>query len=231
MAIKTIYTALLILLISPHVWGAKPISIDDFEKITNEDDRRIIIDQAPPEQKEELKKLDLHMGMLSRWGGETGFKIHKETCITRVRGLGCLENVFAAYLNIRESYIAGVMITNEKAGTPLEQRQEIERTLREEEKAVNTESATVHSLVYSLAASPNALALNKSACKLADALSNRTVTNGSAPYHLITKEERIEADQQMHQIYDKLQKLPKLTPAQLQSEYNAFTDQQVAQWQ
>jgi hypothetical protein len=124
---------LLIFVILPHAWGADQVSIEDFKRITNPDERRTIIRQAPPEQREELKKIDLHLALLARWGGEDGFKATKETCIVRARGLGSLEDIFGVEGQIWTGYASGVLTADDKAGMPPEKRMDVEKKLTEEE--------------------------------------------------------------------------------------------------
>jgi hypothetical protein len=225
---KTLRGIFFVLLFAARVAGADPISIGEFKKITNADERRKLIDQAPSGQKEELERIDLHLALLARWGGEAGFKTHKEACIARARGFVCLVPIFDAYVNIRSSYMAGVLITDEKAGMKLEQLQEVEKKLTEENRSVEKWVSTVDSLVFNLAVSPEALELEKRAEKMIEKLSSRTITDGSTPFRLITKEERMEVDRQMKQIYEEIKKLPKLTPEQAQREYDAFPDEKVS---
>jgi hypothetical protein len=226
---KTIYTVLLILLLISHGWAANQVSIDEFKKITDPDERRTIIRHAPPEQREELKKIDLHLALLARWGGEEGYKAAKETCIVRARGLGSLEDIFGVEGQIWTGYVSGVLTADDKAGMPPEKRMDVEKKLTEEEDVRSKRFPIIHSLVYSIAASPEALDLDKRAGELGDKLSARISWDGKSPYQPITKEEWTEVGKQVDQIFEEMQKLPKLTPEQVQKEYDAFTDLQMVQ--
>jgi hypothetical protein len=227
MAMKMTYTVLLFLLLLPRIWGADQVSIEEFKKITNEDDRRMIIAKAPPDQKAELKQIDLHMALLARWGGDAGFRAHKESFVARARGLGALEFIFGFQVDLWGSYFAGLTAANEKAGMTNGQQEEAEKRITEEEAAFHKRFENVHSLVFNMAASPEALALSKEAGELGDKLSERFSRNGSNP---VTKDELTQINKQMAQIFDEMSKLPKLTPEQLQKEYDSVTDEQVAQW-
>jgi hypothetical protein len=228
---KTIYSIFLALLILPHVRGTEPVSIEKFEKITDASERAKLIDQAPPEQKEKLKSIDsLHQGLLLRWGGEAGLKTAKESLAVKARGLGSLEDLFKMQTGIWGSYIGGALATNEKeGGTNNQQNAELKKAT-EEEDAIEKRLPIVHTLVFNMAASPQALELNKRAEQFRQKLSKRLMTDGSAPCLPITNEERVEVNRRMDQFFTEMQNLPKLTPEQAQKECDAISDEKVPPW-
>jgi hypothetical protein len=136
---KTIYTILLVLLILPRTWGADQVFIDEFKKISNGDERLKMIDQAPPEQRDELKKIDLHLRLLDRCEGEAGLKAARESQVAGARGVGCLQLIFGIQMQIWDSYIGGALIAAEKAGmTPAQQADVVKVLTEEKEHAVGS---------------------------------------------------------------------------------------------
>jgi hypothetical protein len=91
---KTGRKPFLILLSLFSTRGAEAISTEEFSRIRDEGQRTYIIEHAPQEQKEELKKIDLHLALLARFGGEGGLKAARESKVARARGPGSLEGVF-----------------------------------------------------------------------------------------------------------------------------------------
>lgn len=231
MAMKIIISVLLTILISSHVLVGDTVSIESFKQITDPLERGKLIDQAPPEQKQELEQINLHLALVAKWGGEAGFRTHKETCIAHARGVGALEAVFGEYNNFWNAYVGSMIQAREGPGMKPEQRREIEDELmKEEDSAVGRQVRAIHSLVYQLAPTPAALELSKRAGALGNQLEKRSTWDGSAPYQPITTEERRGVDREMDQIFDQIGRLPKLTPDQLQKEYNAFTDLDIVKW-
>jgi hypothetical protein len=228
---KTVYLVLSIVVLVSRGYAAGTISIDDFKKITNEDQRRLIIDQAPPNEKAELQAIDLHLGLLAGWGGDSGLRNHKETCIIKARGLIALEAVFGEYNNFWGGYASAMISADKRPGMkPEQQKKIVKKWVKEELLAVGNRIKDIHSLVYHLAPTPAALELCNRAGALADQLAKRDTWDGSAPYQPITTEERKGIDEKIDQILDELHRLPKLTPEQLQKEYDAFTDLDIVKW-
>jgi hypothetical protein len=50
--------------------ATEKISIDEFKKIRSSSDRREVIEKAPPEQRAELRKIDVHLMLISIYGEE-----------------------------------------------------------------------------------------------------------------------------------------------------------------
>jgi hypothetical protein len=221
---KRIYFILLLFLVAIDVQGSGLVSIEDFKKVTREDERQAIIRQAPPEQKEVLTKIDLHLSLVQDLGGEAQLKRFKEGCVSRARGFVGIEGLFNEYIMVFGSYANGVMDANKAAGMPVVQQREVEMKLSQGEDAIRK---NVDTLLFNLAASPEALELNRRANALAIKLNDRTTVTDSNPFHPITTEERKQVDKQMDQIFSELERLPKLTPEEAQKEYDAFTEEQV----
>lgn len=228
---KIRYGIFLVLLVLPRVQGTEPVSIEKFEKITDESERAKLIDQAPTGQKEELQKIDsLHQGLLLRWGGEAGLRAAKESLAVHERGLQRLENLFNLQINVWGSYIGGVLAANENAGIAIGQQTVAVKKATEEEDAIEKRLPIIHTLIFNLAASPQALELNKRAGQFGQELSRRLMTDGTVPCRPITNDERMEVNRRMDQIYGKMQKLPRLTAEQAQKECDAITDDKVPPW-
>ncbi len=225
---KTLYIILLVLFVLPQAWADDQISVEQFKQLTLPEQEKIL-NQSPSEIKPELRKVYEHIYVLAQFGGETRFRNQKEVRIVRARGFTCLEMLCDEYMTFWSAYMGRVMVLNEKAGMPLAQQQKAEIELRKEEDVVRRRVSNVHSLVYTLAPTPAALELEKRAEILNDKLLKRLTGDVSTPYRPITIEERKDADKQIAEIYSKLQTLPKLTPDQMQKEYDAFTDEQFMQ--
>jgi hypothetical protein len=224
---KTTYLALLTIFILPRSWGDQPISIDEFKKIPDIRERWKIIEQASPDQKEELKKAELHLDLLRQFGGEAALKTAKESGVAQARGLGELEDIFQRQRQLWDVYIGSILDTNRKSGMIHEKRGEIEEELGKEEDPIINRLPIVHALVFNMAASLQALELEKKAEQLDDQLTKRVTTDDSTPYRAVTKEERMDIDKQIDQIFDEMKTLPTLPPEQVQNEYNDFPEQKL----
>jgi len=224
---KTTCRMLLFLIAGFAAQGVEPISIEEFKKIPSEVERAKIIEQAPPEQKEELWKLSVHLERARAWGGEAGLKGARERAMLGARGLGNLGTLFSQQINVWQVYIGGVEEANEKAGKTKQELAEIEKKLMAEEEALSKRLPIVDSLLLHLAASPRALELNKEADKLADEMFKKTSTDGITPFHPITTEERMAFDKRVEQIFQEIKRLPKLSPQQVQKEFDATTEDKV----
>jgi len=206
------------------------VSIDQFKTITDADQRRKIIDQAPPEQRDELNKIDFHMRMVASVGGEAGFKAVKESSIAKARGFTDLEDVFTTQTQIWDDYMAGVDDANRKSGMTHKQTQEAWTKMQVERNVINNRLSAVHSLVASLAPSLQAFELEKKAERVNQDMRNRFGPEGSSPKKRVTKEERQDFDKRMDEIYTELKAMPRLPPEQAQKEYDAFPDEKVRPW-
>ncbi len=227
---KLIYSILLVLFILPHSWGVDLVSIDQFKTITDADQRRKIINQAAPEQREELNKIDLHMRMVASVGGEAGFKAVKESSVAKARGFTDLEEIFGIQTQVWNDNMAGVYDSDHASTMTHDQMSEAERKREQELVALCSRLTTIHSLVFNLAPTSQAFDLEKKAEKFDEYLHQNFSPYNSARKQRVTKQERLEVDKQMDEIYAELQSLPKLTPEQAQKEYDAFPDEKVRPW-
>jgi len=209
------------------------ISIDDFKKIPNEAERTRLINQASPEEKKKLMKVERHLRLLGLYGGEAGLKFEKESQTSKARGLGSLEDVFQQQRMIWETYVGNVSTAKESTGMTPEKIADIEKHLMEEKQVIDKRLPVVHSLVFNTAASSQALELEKRAEKLSalgTSLSTQTILSGNATItvsHPITRAERREFDKQANQIFEEMQKLPMLPPGEAQKEYNEFPEEKM----
>jgi hypothetical protein len=223
---KIIYIVLLILLILPNAWAGDSISIDDFKKIKDPVEREKFIDQAPPEQRDELKKIDRHLRLVSSLGGEAALKVVKEKAVERARGLVMLENVFATQTELWDGYMGDFLNANYKSIATHGQSSAEWNELKQERSLIgNRLFNVVHPLVFNLAPSPQALALEKKAESLNQYMWDNFPPSDSTKH--ITKEQLTEVDKQMDQIFEEMQKLPKLTPEQAQKEYDEFPEEKI----
>jgi hypothetical protein len=227
---KIIYGSLLIVVLLGCTAGAQQVSVEDFKKIKDVSERWKIVEHAPPEQRQELEKIHTHLMMAEEWGGEDRFRARKETAIAKARGFPRLELVFHQYDTFWGMYISDTMVAKENVGMKPQQLQEAEMQLRKEGDAVDKQVSDVHALVYNLAPTPAALALEKRAEDLSDKFAKRMTWDGVGPnnYQPITINERKGMDQQMNEIYAELQALPKLPSDQVQKESDAMTDDDLA---
>lgn len=228
---KTAFTILAILLLLLPVRGSDVVSADQFKNIADSEERERIIKQAPPAQKEELLRIDHHLWLLRRYNGEEGLKTAKESYVARARGLGVLEAVFLTQDVLWSQYIASVIKDNKKVGMQREQLIETIKNLDKELGPIRSRQAVVHSLVFNLAPSPAALDLEKKVEKLDESLCDRFSLNGGADGHpikpWIRRQQLDETDKQFDQIFEQLKRLPKLTPAQAQKEYDEFPEEKM----
>lgn len=217
---------ILIFLVLSRALAENPVSIDEF-KLMQPVDREKVIEQAPEEQKDELKKIHLHLNLLARWRGEEGLKIAKETQAAKQRGFGNLLMLFAVHSQVWDNYVGAIIAANEKAGMARAQQIAAAEELFSEKESVTKRLPSIHLLILNMAASPEAVALDKQAGQLAEQWSLRMLANGSHPYRPITKTERMEMDQQAGQILEEIMKLPKLSSEEVQKEVDAITDDKV----
>jgi hypothetical protein len=227
---KFLFIILLVFLSLPHTWGADTVSIDQFKTIADADQRRKIIDQAPPEQRGELNKIDLHMRMAASVGGEAGFKAVKEISVAKARGFADLEEIFSIQTQIWDDYMAGVYDADQKSGVTHNQLVEAAKKGAADQAAMDNRLSIVHSLVFNLAPSPQAFELEKKAEKLDQYFHQNFSPYNSARKERVTKKEWFAVENQINGIYAELQALPKLTPEQAQKEYDSFPDEKVRPW-
>jgi len=230
---KTTYSLVLIFLILRSALWADSVSIDDFKKM-NGMDREKAIQQAPPEQKEELKKIDLHLLLVRGAGGEAGLKAQKERVAIRVRGLQDLEGILIRQTQLWDSYVNRLSNDNEKARIPHEKQVEVEKKLLADGEALRARIPIVHAIIVQIAPSPSALELEKRIEKFDKDLADRfglSGWNGVGPKPpLATKAEWDKAANQINEFIEEMKALPKLTPEQAQKEYDAVTDDKVRPW-
>jgi hypothetical protein len=221
-----IYPISLFLLILPRTWAVDAVSIDEFKKM-NQMDREKTIEQAPAEQKGELRKIDIHISLLARWRGEEGLKIAKETQAAKFRGLGNLMMLFTVQSQVWDHYVGAIVEANGKSKMPHAAQIASVEKLFAERDAIRKRLPDIQSLIFTVAASPGALALDKRAKDLAEQWTKRMIWNGESPRSPITKEERFAMDQQADQILEEMKTLSKLTSDDAQKELDAVTDDKV----
>ena len=222
---KITYCSLLILFLLLPTWGADSISIENFKKL-NPTERDEALQKAPPEQKEELKRIHIHLSLLERWGGEAEFKTEKESWISGSRGLGAFEGIFDMYSRISDIYVSTAWEALEKSGISSGQRLAAEKKLDAGRQAIRNRLPVVHALVYKMKASPEALALNKKAEQLCMELSEKYKV-GTSPHHTITKDDVTVVGRQADRFFEEMKKLPTMSPEELQKEYDAFPDEKM----
>ena len=223
-----------IVVVLTPVRGANSISIDAFKIITSYEERDKLIDQAPPERQNELIKIDHHLRLLSHFGGEAKLKYEKERQVSLARGFEFMEELFSSYAHIWDGYIAATMEKSKKEGNTHDQLVRKEKELDKEQRNIYNRVSIAHSIIFNMAASPQALELEKKAEVLLQDWQARLINNritmdgpGPHPHRPITKEERIEVDKQIDKVFEEMKKLPALTPEQAQKEYNDFPEERI----
>ena len=224
---RAIYYYLVILLTLSSAWGAEGISIEEFKKIASPDKRMEIIDRAPPEQKEELKKITIHLELVQSWGGEAGLEAAREREVIGARGLDRLGAIFSQQTMMWQSWIVRVGEANEDAGMAKKEIVKIEKKLMAQVDLLVRRLPIIHTMLLRMAPSPRALELETEAKKLSNEMSQRESTDGITPFHPITKQERVEFDKRIETIFQEMKRLPKLTPEQVRRELDAMTDDKV----
>jgi hypothetical protein len=225
---KLVYSFLIIILILTPARADNFISVAQFQRITDPVERQKAIDQASPEQRDQLKQIDRHLRLLAGLGGEVGLKTVKERSVERSRGLLILENVFRTQTQIWDNYASGLYEEMQKSPAKKDHLLEEQNDTEKERMIINNRYFNlVHPLVFRLALSPQALDLEKTAEKLNDDMYKRLVVNGSTAKQAVTKQELSAFDTRVDEIYAQLEALPKLTPEQAQKEYDDFPEQDV----
>ena len=223
---QTLYCVTFFLLLLPTL-QADPVSIEQFKKIGNPDDRMTIIERAPPEQQAELRRINLHIENLRIYGGEAGVTRAKENQAAKARGLGALEDLFSLEYTFRESYSSCVDTANEIAGMTKDEQVETATKLYVEDQVITKRRLAASSMIAHLAASPQAIELEARTQKvngLIDSIQSKANANAGPSFHPITKEERTSVNQQVDQIYEQATKLPMLSPEQFKKEVDAVPE-------
>ena len=196
------------------------VSIERFKKITDPDERERIVAQAPPQQREELASLDKYL-MLTAHDKATGSQVWKESAIIKLRGFKHLEELFFLRGSMWLIHLGETLQADLDAGVSLQKRQEVERRGRRKTDAFGALVPQVHSLVYHLAATPQALRLEKQAEALCAEIESQTVNTPGLPTPPpLTDRERRELSRQVDRIFAEMKRLPTLTSAQLWKEYD-----------
>ena len=109
------------LMISPliffgHGCLAAPVSVEDFSKIASGVERIKLIEQAPPEQREKLEAINMHLNLLSAHGGEEGLKKAKMDLLVDKRGLGGFSNAFWMQMQAWGVFYTDTIEASRKAG-------------------------------------------------------------------------------------------------------------------
>jgi hypothetical protein len=219
-----------------RVRGAEPISIEKFKLLKYHGERQTLIDQAPPEQKQELKNIDLHLALLDVWGSEEGLKKARESQVAKARGFGAMEGLFIAQVQLwgQHVYDTETLTSHRAAGSSPRDREAEVVVLKEKLKNLTEKRLPlVHKMIFNLAPSPAALNLEKQVEGLLSALHDQyhlgRIHPGQTPV-VITKEELDQVDKKVDQILAQIEKLPTLTPEQVKKELEDFTDDKVRPW-
>lgn len=198
--------------------AAPSISLQKFEKL-NEDEREQAILKAPANEKEELLKAHIHISLLEQFRGEKGLSYKKELAATQKRGFLAVEALFYTQYRYWASYNASLAEPSARVGMTVEEQQ----TLRASYAAMLKRRPVVHDLAFRLAASPAALILEKRIEALNTEWKDKLDLILSKKRE-VTKEELDEVDSQANEVFEELNKLPKLTPEQAQKEYDEFPE-------
>lgn len=226
---KTFYSILFLLTLLAISKGADPISIDEFKKMKYPDQVKAF-DAAPPEMKAKLLNIFAHSYLLQSLGGEEQLKNEKETRIIEERGLLWLEMFYETQDDLWQVYAGAAISASQRSGMPLEKQAEVQKQLNEESDAINKQFHEVHQLVFRVAASPQALELAKKVETRVDEIRKTYNIGQATPQIPITKEQITDLDKEADQLLEEIKKLPRLTPAQAQKEYDAFPDSKVPKW-
>ena len=224
---KTKYFILLALLIALRVWGADPISIEEFKKMSPMEQTQAI-SQAPADQKRVLLKIKIHQDLVDRYRGEDGLRREIESDVAATRGLAYIEGLFGIYAQIWNQYLGDVWMANQKAGMTQEQIEAVEEKVRkEQDDAVVKRLPIVHSLAFHMAASPKALEFEKRAEQLSNDLVKEYLSDMSMSRPPIARGELMKLKKQMDQIFEEIKQLPALLPGQAEKEYNEFPEEKI----
>ncbi len=227
---KRIHHFLLSILLTPLICVGEPVPVETFDKL-DEKGRQKVIDQAPPSQKEEFKKIDWHLHLVRYWGGEEALKTAKESNVARARGLGWIEGPVVNLKQLWQSYegdkIAGGATKGLKGKALVDAEQSLADVQMTKMKALDARQKLVHSLVFHLAPTPQAFALNEQAEKLCQAISKRVMLQGVPTRQNITDQERATFERLVDEFLSALQKLTTLPDVVVQREYEAFPEDKI----
>ena len=207
-----------------HSLGDNAVSIEQFKQIKSADERLEIIRHAPKEQQAELIKISQHLGLVERNGGgkvgETVVDALKRRAVVEARGFPQLAALPNDYNNVWQNYIWTVRDADTAAGKTTAQVETTQLKLIEEQKDENKRVAVMDNLVFTLAPTPKALELEKRAQALRVQNLRRIDTPDASSKHKVKKEDVLSVKKQLDQILEDLKKLPALSAAQVQKEYD-----------
>ena len=211
-----------------QAWASTPVNIDEFKKIDSSLRRDQIISQAPPEQKEELIRIDTHLLLMQKYG-EQGLEGFKRSELAKSRGFFDLEALYGLYWSLWDRYIIRIVEANENTHMAVEQRSAIGEKLQHEQSADAKRFEIIPLLLYHLTPSTQALQLEKKAHALRIEFARETGEDGFPQQSLpaITRARLTEAGQQMDQIVAELRTLPTLSSEQLQKEHDDFHEEEL----
>ena len=218
-----------ICLILASAKATEPISVEEFKKTADYMKRQELIEKAPPEQQDQLRKIDEHILLANSWGGEAALQHRKESDAARARGLRRMEAAFTSYSATWVQYIAGVMFANKKTDMSVDRQVQILKDLDEEKAThVNNRFSLVHSLVVNMAPSPEALALEKKMEEYEEQLREQYEIEGrKGDKPFITKEQREAVDRQFDEFLEAMEKMPKLSPEKVQKEVDEVPEERI----
>jgi len=208
--------------------AAYSISVEDFKKL-GYSARVEAIDNAAAEQKDELKRIHVHLQLVAKLGGEEEVRRQKETLVTADRGFPAIENLFATQVNYWENYVVGVESVYRKAGAIDKELTVVMNDLgKKVDDLVKRRVITVHSLAFNLAPSPEAQNFERKVENLGRQLEEKFAQTVSVPRSYVTKDQLKAVDEQVDRVFAELKELPKLGPAEVQREYDAYPEEKVA---
>jgi hypothetical protein len=207
--------------------AADMISVDEFKRLGRAE-RLKAIEGAPPEQREELGRINVHLKLLSMYGGEEGVRRKREELVTAARGFSSLELLFATQVNYLESYELGEERIYQKGGVTGDKLTAAMLELENKvETLVKREKFTVHSLAFSLAPSPEALEFETKVEALNKRLDRELNQIVSVPGRYVTKSQLMAVDEQVDRVFGELKALPKLSADEVQREFDAYPEEKI----
>ena len=215
MKVRNVLLAVLVVLL--QCLRADAISIEEFKKMDPGEQSRAIAG-APSGQKEELLKVKRHLDLLYTHGSEAAVKELRESTAATLRGVFGVEVVFYTQANLWRLYRSML------GGEARKNEQKILATDRKL-KMLEDRRRIVHSLVFNLAASPEALELAKRAVNLNFKWHEEAHTvGGDQEPPSVSAEQLAKVDEEADQIFTKLRALPPLSAAEAQKEYEETTE-------
>jgi hypothetical protein len=222
---RSILTVLFCLLPLATNRGTEPISLDQFKTITDSQIRLKIISEAPLDQRKQLLVIDQHLRLLGRFQDEAGIINIRKMLAVRTRGFHGLASLVPIQTQVWDLYIGATFLRNKAAGMKGNELIAANAALEQQKNKVAGREGEYRELLYNLAPSPAVLELNAKAEALFDKWQDRVLT--SARHPLITEAERTDFDKAVDEIMEKLRTLPKLSPEQVQKEFDAATEDQI----